>query len=113
MNHEDAIKHALVQVHAKMDRVQELGDRAVSFWAEAKEMDPASERRAQLVGNIADLAETCLEMVNRAGFESSVLCALLQDQKEKNAVVLQCLEAVSAGYGKLLTMHKCLAELAE
>lgn len=113
MNHEDAVKHALVQVHAKMDRVQELGDRAVSLWSEAKELDPEHGRRTQCLSEIADLAEKCLEMVTKAGFESSVLCALLQDQKEKNAVVIQCLEAVGAGYSKLMVMHKCLGELTE
>lgn len=113
MKHEEAVKHALVQVHAKMERVQVLGDQAVSMWAEAKELDKEHAQRVRALTQISELAENCLEMVTKAGFEASVLCALLQDQKEKNAVVIQTLECLGRGYSKLLVMHKCLGELAE
>jgi len=111
MNHEEAVKHVLVQIHAMMEKVQATGDVAIARWADAKEYEVESVNRQNAVDAIAEMAEECMEYTSKAGFEASVLCALMTDPKEKNAVVKQALEEVSMGYSKLLQIHKCLEEL--
>lgn len=114
MNHDEAVKHVLVQIHAMMEKVQDLGDKAISLWAATKELKASQEDEYQTnVNVIAGIAEDCMELTSKAGFEASVLCALMTNQGEKNQVVKQALEQVSMGYSKLLQIHKCLEELVD
>ena len=112
MSKEDAIKAGLVQVHAMLDRVQDIGESVISRWASAKEFPVDDPHREMLLMDMTTRSEAALDMVTKASVLASALCATLDDRRGKNAVLQDVLKKLSHGYGKLLRMQECLGDIS-
>lgn len=112
MSKEDAVKTALVLVHGMLDKVQDQGEAVVAYWAQAKELKLDDPSRDVLLVKMTALAEKSLEQVTKAAVLTSALSATQNDLREKNAVLMNALKALSHGYGKLLRMQECLGDIS-
>ena len=111
MVNEDAVKMALVQVHAMLDKVQSNGDEVIAYWVSVKEGHATDQDRNTIRWSMEKLGEDSLALVTKASVLSSALISLLENTREKNAVVQNALKALSQAYAKLLRIQECLAEV--
>ena len=113
MSKEDAIKMGLVQIHAMLDHVQDLGEEVIAKWAQAKELHAGHPLRKVLHKEMEEMSNQGIEMVFKASLLASALCATLNDLREKNAVLHDVMKKLSHSYSKLCKMGECTDALSK
>lgn len=113
MTMNDAVKQILANAHAHVNDVLEKRDHVKGLWASV-ELHPDDQRMRQAVANsMAGKAELMLENIQKATFMCSMLTSMLDDRKERNAVVLHTVRMLADGHGALLEVQELLSKAIE
>ncbi len=114
MMNNDTWKVLLVNIHAMSETACANRDRALKYFdswqthATNRTSDIGLERMKLHKGSIEKQAIEALEWCGKATFLASNLLAMMDDMKERNAVVLNALNAVADGHKALIDIRDAL-----
>lgn len=104
------VERALFSIHDSCDHVQEKKEQAEKLLGTIMlHKRPASEKES-VIQQMSELADSSLGLVNSATTLATCIGALLEDRREKNAVLQNALKDIANAYGALLDMQKMLGE---
>ena len=113
MTMNDAVKQILANAHAHVNDVLEKRDHVKGLHVQLVLCTEDGKRVQALTNSMADKAERMLENIQKATFMCSMLASMLDDRKERNAVVLHTVRMLADGHGALLEVQELLSKAIE
>lgn len=108
MDTNDAVKNILVQVNAMVSDVLEKRSACERYLVTMHHHAGEPGKQKAALDAMAKKAEYMLEMIGKVTFLCSMLTSMLDDRKQRNAVVLHTLKTLAEAHQALIEVQEAL-----